>query len=305
MRDVRETKIGMIIKIAVLIFFSVLCIFTLSGCGNKNTVQMDKDGGKVSYTMKQIQSGKKYGFYVMNRHGAAEPTFTPLLTDVEGTALTSSDSTGQSSDEGTKYFWWCDYSVKDQKINHRKLLPVVSKKHPLVYIQGDSSNMPDSYSLDIYKDLGPTVGAKVGVTDAGDGIFLSPDDCESHSSMYNTLSQMKLDGEEKLSVTAISSGRQMKPVGKTIVNSVDTEVNALLCFSGARGRLFRFKVVHGTQTEYMDVRADTEIFKCLDSVDLGPTLKETDYGYFIVPLPKNIKSGLYYTINGVGVFKYK
>lgn len=288
----------------MLVLFSAMCIFTLTACGNKNTVQMDKDGGQASYTMKQIQSQGKYGFYVLNQHKAGEPTFTPLLTDVEGSALSSSDSSS-SSDEGTKYFWWCDYTVKDRKINHRKLLPVVSKKHPLVYIQSDSSNMPSSYSLDIYKDLGPTIGVKVGVTDAGDGIYLTPNVCESHSSMYNTLAQAKLDGEDKLSVTAISSGRRMEPVGKPVVNSVDTEVNALLCFDGARNRLFRFKVVHGTQTEYMDVRADTEIFKCLDSVDLGPSLKETDNGYFIVPLPKNIKSGLYYAINGSGVFEYK
>ena len=285
---------------------SVCILLVLPGCGQKAKVEVSKSGKTVHYTMRQIRSSGKWGFYVMTPHRNGESTFTPLLTDVEGTALDGSGGQGLGSDDETKFFWWCDYSIKDKKIRHKNLIPKVSESHPLVYIQDDDDDMPASYNLDVYRDLGPTIGVKVGVNDAQNGIYMMPGSgaYNTRSSVYNALRQLKLDDSDSVTISAISSGTRLQGVDQSIIQSVDTELNTLMCFNEARNKLFRIKISHGTQTEYMDVRADTEVYKYLQSIDLGPKLHSTDNGYAIVPLPKDMMHGRYYVINGQGVFYY-
>lgn len=265
-------------KIAACII-SILILFSLSACGGKKSELTDESGQMLRLHLSEISDT---GFFVMDRR---DHMFTPVMSGADGyqgEGLLPADDTGGR-------FLWCG----DKDADLKSLIPQVDGKNTfLVIYQTGENEMPESYSIEKYKDLGYTLGVSVSFGETGGSLFLVNDDLCSSSMAEDILS----DCTSGLLKIHKINGKKDLPL-----DNVDTEVEKLLGLE--KDKRYQVGFFDGTTYHEEEFLADTAVFKSEKVMNLENPLKPTEHGFFYVKLPVNLKNG-YYHINDAGLFRY-
>lgn len=263
-------------KLIPVMLLAILLIGVLSSCGQEEQVLTNQKGEAMEYTMGTLEST---GFYVYNKK---KETFTPLMTGASGYQ-------GLVAEHDPSRFIW--FGSKDHDLV--SLIPKVDNKTTqLVLVQNQSGNMPDSYVLEKYKNLGYTLGVNFSFEDTGDQLYINKNSpCESSMAKEELSS---LSGQ-LLPVHKINDSENLP------FNNIDTDVMMLLGLE--KDKKYKVSVFDGTFLKHLVFIADTIAFKSQQLIVLDNPIKVTENDYFVVNLPNNLDKGYYY-INDFGLFKY-
>ena len=265
-----------------LIILMILTIpLSLAACGKDKVAK--KKGEAIKYTLDEIYENNKFGFYVKN----TDNTFTPLNRSVQGYEEPSTDH------DPTRSLWWANVDNKKQKIDYDKITPRVTSKTPLVAVFKKQDEMPKEYTLERFKSLGYTIGARVSLGDDESSMYVSTQNVCSGSQVTTVFTSPDLD--EQLEISKINNSKKLP------FSNVDTDVNALVGLQ--KDKFYKLTLFVGTQTKTVTVKADTKVFKSAEITVLNDPIKKTGKQYFVVNLPDNLKEGYFY-LNDVGMFKH-
>jgi len=279
-------------KIIAFLFIAILLTVALTGCGFGSSDQpiCNKDGSILKYSIDDITSKELWGYYIRNEDGS----FSPLNSGASGSTedSTATDSGNTSSSE--RFFWWSDHKENDTYIDYEKITPELKNGTSLVAVFGsDSDDKLSSFSMERFAKLGYTIGTHVSLSDNGRTAYLDTQNTCPNSSMATIMSS--LDSTDPLELKAINDDpRNVK------TENVDTDINAFLGLE--KNKRYKITVYIGTKVSSVVTKADTEVFKSQEAMDIKSPYRKTAKGYFIVNLPENIKPG-YYSVPGYGIFK--
>lgn len=291
------------IRVVSILFLLLFVLMSFSACGEENHQETDKDGNIKKYTINEILSSKKYGFYIKQWNKKGYDEFIPLMTDGMGLGedtdnTFSGDSNGEQGQ--TPSIKWCDYKrPKDGVwINHKKLTPKVTKDTPLVAIFESEEDMPEEYQLSKYEYMGYTIGANVILGSDKHSMYLSTEDgLVENSSMASVLEEEKAN-DPLLKIGAINDDSDNLPY-----DNIDTDIS-MLVMPGIRNQYIKMTFFKGTLARSYSVKADTEVLKHVATTTLLSTsVKETNNGYFEIEIPSNLESDMWYSLNGLGLFR--
>lgn len=259
----------------------VLLAGLLSAC-NKPKIA-DKDGAAKRYTMTEITKEGYEGIFTMNE----DDTFSPLPGDIPG----YEGSTDETSPE--RFLWYTDNGV-----SFTELIPKVNNETPLVIIYNDDSSMPkkDSWYLERYEPLGPTIGAHVWL-DEDKTMYLSEKDMLEGTSAYEVLSSSETQSRDEDHELQEISGSDVKLPIKNVERNTD------ILRGLTYGKKYAFKYLQGTRTKRVDIVADTYAFQSAEVIEMNAPYNQTENGYFILNLPLGIAKGFYY-ISDMGFFYF-
>lgn len=272
---------------ALSLFICLTVLLSFSGCtsSEKTNEYADKNGEAVEYTISEIYENESWGFYVKNKNN----TFTPVVP-IDGFSDIADEY------DSSRSIWYTDITDRKatNKITYSKAVPKVTDDTPLVAIFDNSDDMPSSYILEEYKPMGYSIGAKVGLEDDEQTMYMSSTEICSGSSAANAMGS---DIDDTLPIESINGED-----ATNYISNVDTNINMLRGLE--KNKYYTFQVHIGTQTKSAKLKADTRFFKSKNVLTLEEPLITTNEQYYIVNLPKNLSTGSWYYINDVGAFQY-
>lgn len=172
------------------------------------------------------------------------------------------------------------------------LIPTLYKNEVIAYSTDDTSSVITDYSLERFKDIGWSLGAK-GFTenDTGGYDVSMSDGIRKSSSLYDIVS-----GAEGISTVSFTSLN-----GKSLTK--DDMSLAGIVKNLTKDKSYTCGVYVGTKYDEIDVTADTHYYQSSEILKLDSTFELTRNGYMQIAMPDNLKTGYYY-MNGVGMFRY-
>ena len=279
----------------ILLLTLVLTLaFGLTACGfdngQDNTIATE-DGHILKYDLDSIKNSGLNGFYVKNK----DNTFSPVMAGMEN----HSDNTNVSSvfdkkSIGENFVWFTDTDV----IKLKNIIPVVSKKTPLVGFFETTDDMPEKYYLEKYEPLGYTIGCTFVLSEDQSTMSLSTDLLCSNSTMAAYVDEIGIDGEYE-----VVKFNEKNDVPK---GNVDGETGLLMGLEKNKPYQIGYydgTVYNSTTSNDFVLRADTQAFKESRIINLNIPFKKTTDNVFAINLPDNLEEGYYY-INDYGFFYY-
>ena len=259
----------------------VLSSIPLAGCKKKIA---DKDGAALRYSYNDIEKKKLEGLFTLNADG----TFSPLPSDIEGFTGTTKASSPD------RYIWYTDNGE-----NFTELIPTVTPETPIVIIYDSDKSMPDkdSWYLERYEPMGPTIGAHVKLG-KDKTMYLSEEGILPNTSAEKVFKDSENSSRDDDHALMEVSGASVK----LPIDNVEPSMEMLLGLS--YGKKYTFKYLQGTKTKSVDIIADAYSFQSKELLPISAPYKKTENGYFIINFPIGLKSGFYY-ITDLGFFYYE
>ena len=255
----------------------------LSGCGFSEKKELtDEEGNALVLTLDELT---EEGFYVLDRK---EHTFRHVMSAAEGREELSLSTGKEKTDYKSRFLW---FGFKDTDLE--ALIPRVdNKRYFLVVYQKEEGNMPESYTLEMYKKRGYTLGVSFTFGESGNIMHI-----DTNSMCESSMAKEVLSGCSNglLKVHKINGSRKLPN------DNVDVDMNKLLGLQ--KNKKYQLGFFDGTQYRDTTLLADTVVYQSQGSVKLSNPLKVTEHNFFYVRLPKNIKPGIFY-INSEGLFQY-
>jgi hypothetical protein len=258
-------------KLLVLLVTFVM-VLSLAGCGKQAIA--DRKGEMLFYEQDELTDG----FYIKNADG----TFSPVMSGAEGYGGTVLESTPD------RYLWFSNNTY-----NMKKLIPVLNKKTELIARFSEDSQMPETYTIEKYKDRGYTIGVKLYVDGSSVYFGTSNGDYCSDSQVGSGINGSDLPTEVQL---AEFNRKNTLPL-----SSIDRDLNMLLGLE--KNGKYQLGFYIGTNYRSKEAIADTCVFQSENVYKLITPFKKTKDGYFIVRMPQSAEKGYYY-ICDAGLFYY-
>ena len=266
-------------------FFMMMLLLAgvLSGCGFSEKKELtDEEGNALVLTLDELT---EEGFYVLDRK---EHTFRHVMSAAEGREELSLSTGKEKTDYKSRFLW---FGFKDTDLE--ALIPRVdNKRYFLVVYQKEEGSMPESYTLEMYKKRGYTLGVSFTFGESGNIMHI-----DTNSMCESSMAKEVLSGCSNglLRVHKINGSRKLPN------DNVDVDMNKLLGLQ--KNKKYQLGFFDGTQYRDTTLLADTVVYQSQGSVKLSNPLKVTEHNFFYVRLPKNIKPGIFY-INSEGLFQY-
>lgn len=274
----------------LMITILIMSLMLLAGCSSSDAPICDDNGNILKYSVDDITSQELWGYYILNKDGSLSPLNKNASGSVEDSAKVSS---GNMTSSG-RFFWWCNHKEDGPYIDYEKLTPCLKHGTKLVAIfGGDSSDALQTFSMERFSKLGYTIGTHVLLSDNGKTAYLDTQNTCPNSSMESIMNE--LNNMDNLELKAINDDPS-----NVKTENVDTDINAFLGLQ--KNKRYKITAYVGTKSSSVITKADTEIFKSQEAIEIKSPFQKTANGYFIVNLPDNIKSGYYY-VPDYGIFK--
>lgn len=271
------------VKAAAFLLMILLFGGTLSGCGFSDKKELtDEEGNALVLTLDEMTED---GFYVLDKK---EHTFRHVMSATEGREELSLSTGKEKTDYKSRFLW---FGFKDTDLE--SIIPTVdNKRYFLVVYQKEEGNMPENYTLEMYKKRGYTLGVSFTFGESGNVMHI-----DTNSMCESSMAKDVLSGCSRglLKVHKINGSRELPN------DNVDVDMNKLLGLQ--KNKKYQMGFFDGTQYRDTTLIADTVVYQSQGSVKLNSPLKVTEHNFFYVRLPKNIKHGIYY-INSEGLFQY-
>ena len=261
-------------KKSILILIMLMAMLLFSSCSDEQTLT-DEDGNSLELAYYEIEDD---GFYVYNKK---TETFRSVMNGATGYQGLTTEQ------DPSRYVW-----LGSEGHNVADLIPEVDNKDNILVLVIKDGSMPESYVLEKYKRMGYTIGVNFTFGETGDTLYLDPQNpCETSMAEEKA----KAVDNDLLPVHRINGSKELP------FENIDTDINMLLGLE--KDKRYRVNVFEGTKYTKIDFIADTIAFKSEQLIPLETPYIVTEDNYFVINLPKNLKSGYYY-INDGGLFKY-